>query len=196
MRNEIDNIKRFVIKEEFNKNINVLFQEHPELSNIGTPEDYNNYLMTIFPNSKVNDILFHGGTLNKDDRGKDYYTSKKSYGLYFTGSRARANSYMNADKSKKDYISRSKIYMVKLNILNPLDKKVWGKWKNNADTIDQKGYEQMKMFNSDGIIVKDFISRFTQYNTQYVVLSMEQVHILGSEKDIEGFKNYILNKQK
>jgi hypothetical protein len=51
----------------------------------------------------------------------------------------------------------------------------------------------MKENNSDGIIVTDFLSKFTKYNTQYVVLDMNQVLILGSNDDIEGFKTYMNN---
>ena len=37
-----------------------LFKSIPELANIGTPEQYEQYLDTIFPDSKVKDIVYHG----------------------------------------------------------------------------------------------------------------------------------------
>jgi hypothetical protein len=51
----------------------------------------------------------------------------------------------------------------------------------------------MRETNSDGIIVTDLFSKYTniKYNTQYVVLDINQVHILGSPADIDGFKKYM-----
>ena len=80
-----------------------------------------------------------------------------------------------------------------MNIERPLDSKIWSKWKYGADTITDKGFKQMIDNNSDGIIVTDLLSKYTniQYTTQYVVLDMNQVHIIGSNKDLEGFKTYM-----
>lgn len=36
-----------------------LFNENPELANVGTQEQYSQYLDTIFPDSKVKDIVYH-----------------------------------------------------------------------------------------------------------------------------------------
>lgn len=37
-----------------------LFESNPELASIGTQEQYSQYLDTIFPDSKVKDIVYHG----------------------------------------------------------------------------------------------------------------------------------------
>ena len=188
-------IREFVEEQEINENkTNVIadvFNNFNILSKYGNIQDYIEYLNTIFPNSKVKEIVYHGGTLNPDDRGKDSFTGEfgGKHGIYFTGSKSRAKSYLKSGNN--DYRSKSQIYFSLLNIERPLDKKIWTKWKFGADTITDKGLEQMKENNSDGIIVTDFLSKFTQYNTQYVVLDMNQVYILGSNKDIEGFKKYM-----
>jgi hypothetical protein len=188
-------LQEFLNEQELNENktnvITDIFNNFNTLSKYGNIQDYLEYLNTIFPNSKVKEIVYHGGTLNPDDRGKDPFTGELGgkHGIYFTGSKSRAKSYLKG--GDKDYKSRSQIYFALLNIERPLDKKIWTKWKFGADTITDKGLEQMKENNSDGIIVTDFLSKFTQYNTQYVVLDMNQVHILGSNKDIEGFKKYM-----
>jgi hypothetical protein len=188
-------IREFVEEQEINENkTNVIadvFNNFNILSKYGNIQDYIEYLNTIFPNSKVKEIVYHGGTLNPDDRGKDSFTGEfgGKHGIYFTGSKSRAKRYLKGGNN--DYKSRSQIYFALLNIERPLDKKIWTKWKFGADSITDKGLEQMKENNSDGIIVTDFLSKFTQYNTQYVVLDMNQVYILGSNKDIEGFKKYM-----
>jgi len=173
--------------------IEQIFKNTPQLSNIGTIEQYTKYLETIFPNSKLKGIVYHGGTLNSKDRGKDSFTGEYGgkHGMYFTGSPGRAKNYIKGGND--DYKSRSKVYFALLNIERPLDKKVWSKWKYNADTITDEGFKQMKDNNADGIIVTDLLSKIniTQYGTQYVVLDMDQVHILGSEQDINMFKKYV-----
>jgi hypothetical protein len=188
-------IREFVEEQQINENktnvITDVFYNFNILSKYGNIQDYIEYLNTIFPNSKVKEIVYHGGTLNPNDRGKDSFTGEfdGKHGIYFTGSKSRAKSYIKSGNN--DYRSKSQIYFALLNIKRPLDKKIWTKWKFGADTITDKGLEQMKENNSDGIIVTDFLSKFTQYNTQYVVLDMNQVYILGSNKDIEGFKKYM-----
>lgn len=173
-----------------------IFGIFTDLSKYGSEEDYSKYLETIFPNSKIKEIVYHGGTLNPDDRGKDSFTGELGgkYGIYFTGSKMRAKGYLKA--GGKDYKSRGDIYFALLNIEKPLDSKIWSKWKFGADTITDEGLKQMRDANSDGIIVTDLLSKYTniQYTTQYVVLDMNQVHILGSYKDVDGFKKY-MNKQ-
>jgi hypothetical protein len=67
------------------KVIDGLFQEVPEMASIGTKEQYASYLETIFPNSKIKDIVYHGGTLDPRDRGKDEFTGK--HGIYLTKSK-------------------------------------------------------------------------------------------------------------
>jgi hypothetical protein len=41
--------------------IRYAYNRNPELANIGTLEDYNDYLKTVFPESKVKDINYHMG---------------------------------------------------------------------------------------------------------------------------------------
>jgi hypothetical protein len=188
IRTMIDKIK--LLNEDKIDTLKNIFNKYNKLSEIGSIEQYREYINTIFPNSNVRDIVYHGGTLNIQDRGKDQFTGK--YGIYFTGSESRAKSYIKS--GNKEYQNKSKIYEVLINIQNPLDSNIWRRWKFNADMITDKEYDIIKKNNSDGIIVKDFLSNFTQYNTQYVVFNIEQVHILGSEKDINGFSNFI-NKE-
>jgi len=49
-----------VPKEDYNNNVQELFNSNPELAKIGTPQQYTEYIKTIFPDSKVKDIVYHG----------------------------------------------------------------------------------------------------------------------------------------
>lgn len=191
------NVRQYLNEQELNENnsniIKDIFNNFNELSKYGTIENYLEYLSKVFPNTKVKEIVYHGGTLNQNDRGKDSFTGEfgGKHGIYFTGSKSRAKSYIKSGDA--NYKSKSKVYFALLNIQRPLDKKIWTKWKFGPDTITDEGFKQMKENNSDGIIVTDLLSRYTniKYNTQYVVLEMNQVHIIGSNEDIEGFKKYM-----
>lgn len=186
MEQEGGKIERPKIKE----GVDSVFEQSTELSQIGTKEQYSKYLDTIFPESHIKDIVYHGGTLIEGDRGKDSFTGELGgkHGLYFTGSKSRARSYIKG--GNKEYQEKASTHSVVLNIQNPLDRKIWGKWKFGLDRIGEKEMQIMKDNNADGLIEKDFLSRFTQYNTQYVVFDINQIHILGSSSDIEKFKEF------
>ena len=68
---EIINATTKVIEKRYGYNVKPgveeLFESNPELSKIGTQEQYSQYLDTIFPDSKVKDIVYHGtGIGNKE----------------------------------------------------------------------------------------------------------------------------------
>ena len=67
--------------------INFVFQQAPELENIGTKIQYLQYLSTIFPNSKVKDIVYRGNTGNQTNR------KSKELGIFFTDDKNAANIY-------------------------------------------------------------------------------------------------------
>lgn len=182
-------------KPQIKEGVDFVFEQYPELFEIGTKEQYSEYIDTIFPESRVKHIVYHGGTLIEDDRGKDSFTGELGgkHGLYFTGSKSRSKSYIKS--GNKEYQERANVHPVVLNIKNPLDKKIWSKWKFGLDKISDKELLIMHDYNADGMVEKDFLSRFTQYNTQYVVLSMNQIQMLGTKDDLQKFKEFIESKK-
>ena len=70
-----------------------LFESNPELANIGTPEQYSQYLDTIFPDSKVKDIVYHGSKEKFDT--VDVSKSKFQKGFYFAKDKSIAKGYGN-----------------------------------------------------------------------------------------------------
>ena len=47
-------------KGNIKEGVSELFESNPKLASIGTQEQYSQYLDTIFPDSKVKDIVYHG----------------------------------------------------------------------------------------------------------------------------------------
>ena len=172
------------IKEDLNNNhnqdsIKQVFKDTPELSAIGTVEQYTKYLETIFPNSKVKDILYHSSP-NKFEKFRE-----SMFGTYF--------SYQPMVGTYGD-----NIYSVIVNVKNPLNKP---KPTDNVEikkTYDKesRNYNNPTFFSPEGIGTYKYDasierSSVTNDGTQIKIRTPEQIHILGSKQDIEGFKKYV-----
>jgi hypothetical protein len=92
-----------------------VFDSNPELANIGTAEQYSAYLDTIFPDSKVKDILYHGS--HTDFTFRDYITSQPEYtgsittAVWVDGVRDDDRSIIRSlsDAEKKEYQKNGRI---------------------------------------------------------------------------------------
>ncbi len=63
-------------KREVKEGVDFLFKKHPELSVIGTEEQYSQYLETIFPESELQDIAYHGTNVSEAIAEEGFDTSK------------------------------------------------------------------------------------------------------------------------
>jgi len=48
------------MKKDYKKDVDFVFEQNPDLARIGTKEQYEKYLETIFPGSKIKEIVYHG----------------------------------------------------------------------------------------------------------------------------------------
>lgn len=184
--------------------VSELFESNPELTNIGTQEQYSQYLDTIFPNSKVKDIVYHGtneesknNILNAGfDKTKG---NKKSYvkdGFWFSAVNHLNGEGVNDTSfySTMDYGDH--IVQAIINSNNPeiqYGSKTVSDSKNTAFT-------GVRLKQSDSIIVrrgseKDYETKdsygFSMPKGFYIVFEPKQIHILGSKEDIKGFKEFV-----
>jgi hypothetical protein len=175
IRKMIDKVRQFNSDTNIKSGVNYIYQQHPELSTIGTQEEYSEYLDTIFPDSKVKDIVYHSSP-NKFEKFKE-----RHFGTYF--------SYTPIVG-----VYGGNIYAALLNIKNPLilpdTKEEWAnydkEYRNYSNyTTDAEGYH---IYKYDGSVEA---SSVTDDGKQVRVRNSEQIHILGSKQDIEGFKNFI-----
>ena len=204
-------------QSEVKSGVEELFESIPELEEIGTAQQYSEYLDTIFPDSKVKDIVYHG-TKSKEIRIIfDKETIQK------TGVRLGKGFFFSR---RKDYVERDvygfkKIGSYLLNAVNPIsgdpDKflrendfnRVPNKNKSEIkdDYLDDNGKrvyitdrninfesdeERTKVLQQLGYDAVDFNKG--EYSNEIVVFEPEQIHILGSQKDIEGFKEFTEKK--
>ena len=74
---------------DFNDSVDFLFEVNPELSKVGTKSEYEQYVKTIFPNSILNSIYWHGTDsdfsdgLNTAKRGKGSGAPETQNEMYF-----------------------------------------------------------------------------------------------------------------
>jgi poly-D-alanine transfer protein DltD len=180
---KLANIARNLLLESIRKEdeIKSLFSENPELVSIGTEEQYSRYLDTIFPNSKIKNIVYHG-TKSKFEKfnTRPDTTSGSRYAneaAFFTLDRSLADKY-GKDRD-------GKTLFILLNILNP---KIYStgldlsKPRNISNqvrtTLQSQGFDSVQNM---------------RYENEIGVFEPEQIHILGSKQDIEGFKKFVQN---
>lgn len=240
--NEVSNTS---IKE----GVKELFNENPELASIGTQEQYSQYLDTIFPDSQVKDIVYHGtpyGKFESFNKENLHTGDKSSIGYYFLGNKDKVSRYLKGSfkngtqpyvvnalvnvknpssqnfdyisidealetiEKLKDFITEQDYNNVVANIKSK-DKIVYAQLLKEIiyDREKQIEYENenedddIKVFHKSDDFVKKFIEvtnidSFYQGKTifetdasQLVLLLSEQIHILGSQSDIQGFKEFI-----
>ena len=157
-----------------------LFNSNPELASVGTPEQYSQYLDTIFPESKVKDIVYHGGPEKITTRFKNAFTEDGNFfrGIFFSNSL----NYIKQLGKKFDK-NVSKITSAIINSIDnfqvnePLQYNAGQYWYfEQYDSIQGKDAGQ----EVEGDI--------------FAVHSPEQIHILGNEQDVEGFKKFVAQK--
>ena len=99
-----DNFPPFPAKGSSSKvvksGVEEVFQENPELASIGTQQQYSAYLDTIFPDSKVKDIVYHGSSEKfenfKDEKlGTSTKAKDTDRGHAFSNSKEVAKTYGN-----------------------------------------------------------------------------------------------------
>ena len=168
----------------------ILYKQYKDLEE--AKQKLNNYLITKL-NTQLN--LDNIEYINEGNLPLEVYnnydTFKKLNDNYFNLKNeiqsSAENRSMNEDgvSYEEDVLSRAEgleanFLRIILNIQNP-------KIFNTRQSL--KNNESLK--NNDGTI-----TNIGEKDVQYVVFEPEQIHILGSKQDIEGFEKYIFNKSK
>ena len=156
-----------------------LFEQHPELANIGTQEQYSMYIDRIFPNSQVKQIVYHGtGSATKLESltprdGRVYFSDNLTASRYADWD--ATNRLLDAPE--KD--ANPQLVAAVINLENPVV----------LDGVDYTETETNK--EGDGILGLNIKDPLGGLETQYVVRDASQIHVLGSEQDIANFKEFI-----
>jgi hypothetical protein len=152
---------------------------------------YSQYLDTIFPNSKVKDIVWRADKrINLTPQTTvDDYTQVYVNGVYYSSEIQYSKNY--------NKVIGGKIYPTILNIKNPAEIKS----KHDIERLgrNKKEFERINAINykenpKDSLIFDNSIykteDKYGEVGREIVVFEPEQIHILGSKQDIEGFKKW------
>lgn len=164
--------------------IDFVFEQSPELISIGTQEQYAQYLDTIFPDSKVKDIVYHvnkTGIISPEDGRKFYSTSFGSW------------------LEELEEMKGNRIPII-LNITNPTTVDSYYEFSDQAKKFRESGLgdefitpDEVREPGTDSVIGRD--SGQGGNEKTYVTYSSNQVYQLGSKQDVEGFKKFVAPKQ-
>jgi len=173
--------------------IDSVFKESPDLAAIGTKAQYMQYLSTIFKTSQVKEIVYHGtpdgrfDSFDINQAGKN--TKQSTQGIYFTDSKKTADFYAEGSidfsqfESLEEYnaVKTAKVFSAILNAKNL-------KLVDNPQAQDRQGDAVLRTIDklADNGIVGDI-----DFAHQYIVFEPEQIYILSSKADIQGFKDYM-----
>ena len=183
-----------------------LFESNPELATIGTPQQYSEYLDSIFPDSEVKDIVYHGTNETFDEFSNEKIGNRDD-GFYGKG------IYFFKEKNRTDRYGSNKIKAL-VNILNPfrLSEEEFSKLGNKGfKNIDKSKYdsaygeyeafhyseyydsleEAKSILPKDATITEDGYIIVNTSAVEIMVMDSSQTHVLGSKQDIEGFKVFV-----
>ena len=171
-----------------------VFNDSSELSSIGTEQQYSSYLDTVFPDSKVEDIVYHlfDKFQKKVNPSNNYKGNKYNGGWFFAGRKETSESYTGSKALAKitNFLSISKdkspnVYSILLNVKNPVIEDRKGERGIGFDEVN-KAISDGK----DAYIAKNVVDP-NVLDDVYVVFNEENIHILGSKQDIQGFKEFV-----
>lgn len=157
--------------------VSQLFEAHPELSDIGSTREYSAYLDSIFPESVVKDIVYHGtmkDLVPKDGKFKGYVT-------YFTDSIKYARTFGVP-------VNRQVVPAI-INVKSPFNSKSeLADVPEEVHLTDKFTNPRIVKSNSTGYDSVVGIDAGQKEGRTIAVFEPEQIHVLGSKKDLDGFR--------
>jgi len=150
-----------------------LFAKNPEFAKIGTLESYYKYLDSVFPESVVREIVWHGTISENKVEEFDHNHPHNKKGVTFFGDLKQAKGYTDTD--------RGDLYAAKINLLNPYIHQPDDAWA--TDQLQKEHLDSFREAGYDGIIGEGIFG-----DRERIVFDPGQIHILGSKADLEKFE--------
>ena len=212
VRSELAGTQPQTGKVEIKTGVTDIFVNNKELQEIGTEQQYSQYLNSVFPNSKLKDVVYKGIADTRQNEG----AANLGKGSYWALGKDKAEGYAGQEGTvvaavvnledplivnitKNDqrgytYPGDVTTREATINAENPSGRDSM----INYEYLDKEDYQPYNKYtgaytgalNADGTPVQN---QFKQqpYATELAVQSSEQVHELGSEADIAGFKEFV-----
>ena len=199
-----------------------VFEDNPELATIGNAQEYSEYLDSVFPNSKVKDILYRGSEnpnkLEASDLDPEKGTGARNLGkgIYLAKDKALADKYSGKAGRTNAFIVNVPNFQI-ISLQKNWDRGYWSAdnvtvrdiTNNTSDTLinfeglDKDNYVEFNKYTGKyvGPLNENGFPAYQKENmsypewTQLAVNSNKQILVLGSKQDVEGFKKYLADKK-
>jgi hypothetical protein len=154
-------------------------------------EAYSNYLDTIFPDSKLKDIVYHGSKVSNLQILK---SSVNYNAIYFTDNYQNALFHIER-KTKLGENTNPTVYIALINSTNPLQTS--NKSYQELDELSKMTKGDETFGEAYDVIIANNVKEDSndglqsRLEKQYAVFEPSQIHILGSKQDIQGFKEFV-----
>ncbi|MFA6194590.1 MAG: hypothetical protein WC719_02490 [Patescibacteria group bacterium] len=191
-------------KPRMKEGVDFVFEQNPELVQIGTKEQYSEYLDTIFPESELKDIVYHGKQkeaifLKKEKSMNPDYNEDviSALGIFFTPDKGLADTYGKTRSFNDNKTGARETISSLINLKNPLRLDLDDYKELSEYDLIKETYQQISNYKGDGFIVLNVpdIDERTEngwsFQTQIGVFEPEQIHVLGSKNDVDNFKNFV-----
>lgn len=177
-------------KPKIKEGVDFVFEQIPELAQIGTKEQYSEYLDTVFPESKVKDIVYHRTVEQFDVFDKSRTKEINGYRFYF--------SPFNTGRYGK-YVMQAVLNIKNLaepyndNFIDEINKEhpEYTEGKSKYFHLPAQIYVYANKYGYDGVYAFGGTN-----DDEYSVYEPEQINVLGSECDIENFKKFVAGENK
>ena len=171
-----------------------LFNLVPELSEIGTQEQYSEYLDTIFPESENKDIWYHATNVDPSiiTRFKSSPSGTYGPGVYFQSEKG----YWTTEKVGK-YAIPAIVNANKLFDFNQFGEEMISKYRDEYNSVRKTSETPIPTFAlQKELIDMGYNSLFdimTKTNKYLLIFPSfeDDIHILGNEDDLIRFKNFV-----
>lgn len=205
---KVDSNENKIEKSQVKEGVDFVFEQYPELSEIGIKEQYSEYLDTIFPESKIKDIVYHQ-TTSKEFDVTDWKLSRLG-GAYF--------NFYNSQKTNPRLIQglvelfgKERTIQAVVDVRNPfiinrenykeIEKKIGlstqdiSKLRSNFDLSENDsvlGFANPTQDKGElDNLENHSIPKDKKSSIELALFDpSNQVHILGSRQDIDGFRNF------
>lgn len=158
--------------------VDFVFEQNPELASLGTREQYSHYLETIFPESKVRNVVWHSSL-------KDFKEGSFKPESHF-GTKNQAKSRIGFVKQvTTDFLAKEYFYPTLLDIKN--NKEVGDadyNWKEEITKAEGEGFDSIS-YENQGEVSHGGVEK------SYVIFNPQQAYILGSKSDLEKFREFV-----
>lgn len=193
------------VAESVMKGVDFVFEQNQNLSRIGTEIQYSNYVRSIFPESLVKEIVYHGSPKNniekfvspeEEDYAQNKGTTTGNAGIYFSDNLNEAAKYSKWGNAKD-----GKVYPVVLNIKKRIliqeIPNIDGWSKSHMYHIQPGFIKPLKDAGVDAFVSGKYMIA-TEGFKEIAVISNDKsnIHILGNSKDESLFQKFIENSKK